>query len=806
MSHWTPLLIAAILVLLSGIGRAASAATPAEYGFEAPDPAPTLLAALDVFEPPRSGDGAGPAVAEVTHTAGPGEVVVVAGSDFTPTTRFRFYGQTEPGAGITLETVPLVADGNAASVVVPAGLPPWSMYLLWPTDGMRHGRPVAVNRTEAWWRGPDEAVTGETAFVYGRNLARGNDTETSWVYVKPVGRAAGRWVEPTSANPYQIGFTVPPLAAGAYEVWTHNGHGGQFGWSGPLPLTVVDQSPWAARNERTFDVKAFGAAGDGETDDAAAIQRAIDAAAASTPAAVSFPPGTYAVESLIEFKDGVSWLGAGRDAATVTAGRRFAANVPADWPALIRSDDESVDLVEFKGLTIDGAENLGGKSLVIFRHHDHVKLTDCRFRWKGAVNGFNLGSNDHLTISGCEFVGDHVFLGDARQAVVHGNTFRLTDYAEAAVICWGGSEVSITGNDARDFDPGASAEGVGAGRFFVSQSHPDSNRHFYIAENVTMSMAPPVGIGDANQGEQILFEVGTSAVAASPTAVTPTTVTLPVAPPAAALQDAVIVRGRGVGQFRRVVAVHGNTVTISPAWSVPPDATSVVGVGPAQTRTVVYRNRLDGKGDYDYETASVALSMYGNVSDVVFAGNEVTRMRGGLAAEFSQVPDPKTPTPSALYFNLVANNTLNGAAVGVGVYTNFLSEDAAGTIGHLGNTYRRNSLRNLVGPALRFAADEQGRLGGDLDQDVFEHNTVADAPVAVRVGRFRSYLNNPVNTRFKDVVLYANDFRQGGAGPKPSPAFEVTGSTASFRRVGNTWAGFEAGSDDREAPPEAARR
>ena len=32
------------------------------------------------------------------------------------------------------------------------------------------------------------------------------------------------------------------LAAGSYQVWVHNGHGGQYGWSSPVTLTV--QSPY----------------------------------------------------------------------------------------------------------------------------------------------------------------------------------------------------------------------------------------------------------------------------------------------------------------------------------------------------------------------------------------------------------------------------------------------------------------------------------------------------------------------------------------------------------------------------------
>ena len=720
----------------NGDSSAQAGASPVEYGFVTPVPIPALPIEMDVFRPPLLGSKAGPPVAEFTRTGGPDETVTVAGPEFAKGVRFRFYGQARASGGVTFERAAHVADAVAASVILPAELPAWSTYLMWPGVGTKWGRPVALNRTDAWWMGPDRALAGETASVYGRNLAHSNGTTTSWVYIKPSGDTPGQWVKPTAVNPYRVSFAIPTLSAGPYEVWTHNGHGGQFGWSGPLILTVLAQSPWAELGATRFNVKDHGAIGDGRADDTTAIQAALKAAGKAAPAIVYFPAGTYLVNGMLEPSHKVSWLGETRDTSIIKAGPAFAGMAAAQsWQAMIYSDSHAVNQVEFKRLTIDGGGNLGEKSLLIFRHHQDVILTESSFRWKGAIGGFNIGSNDGLTISGCEFIGDQVFIADSRQVVVRDNRFRLTDYANAAVISWGGSEVTVFNNQAGDFDPSAaSLDGVGSGRFFETQSHPDSNRHFYIGDNTTVDMAPPVNIGDANQGEQILFEVGTSLFAASPLEATPVTARFADAPPTNKLQDAVIIGGRGTGQFRRVLTVSGHTITVSPAWSVAPDTTSIIGIGPAQTRSVVYHNRLDGKSDYaTYMTASVAMSMYGNVSDVIFAGNEATDMRSGLADEYSQVPDPKTPTPSALYFNLLTNNSLTGAYRGLRVITNSLTEKSDGTWGHLGNTWRRNTLKDITSQAIHLGADMSGFPGGDLTQDVFEHNTFTNVPAGIAV-------------------------------------------------------------------------
>jgi len=793
--HFGVILCLACITLLISVANGA--------GYPFPEPTPSLPAEMDIFTAPSPGGAAGPAIAEFTRSANPGEIVTVAGSGFSSSTRFRFYGQTKAGNGVDVIRAPHVTDSVAASVVLPEQLPAWSTYLIWPMAGKTCGRPVAVNRTDAWWIGPDKELEGATVSIYGRNLSHGNANVASWIYIKPAGgNSAGQWVPPASVNPYRVTFVVPRLAPGKYEIWTHNGHGGEFGWSGPLAFEVLAQSPWAGQSSHLFNVKEHGAHGDGAADDTSAIQKALDAAEKAAPATLYFPAGTYIVNSTIELKDNVSWLGEDRETTTIKAGPGFASAQPPDW-AMIFSDSNEVHHVGFKKLTFDGNGNLGKKSLFIFRHHNYVSLIDTRFNWKGTVGGFNIGSNNYLTIADSEFIGDQVFLSDSKQVIMRNNNFRLTDFANAAIISWGGSEVEISGNRAQDYDPAAATlGGVGSGRFLVTQSHPDSNRNFYIGDNTTVNMAPPVNIGDSNQGEQILFEVGTSTFAASPVAVTSTTAVFSKKPPAEISEDAVVLSGPGTGQFRRVTAAEGNTITVTPPWSVLPGKTSIIGVGPAQTRTVIYHNRLDGKRDYaKYETASVAMSMYGNVSVVIFAGNEVTNMRGGLADEYSQVPNPATPTPSATFFNLITRNSLDGAFNGLRIITNDLTKSSTGTLGHLGNTYRGNTMKNIVSQGIFFGAEQRGYSGGDLDQDVFEYNTIAGMPIAIRVGKATAWFDNPVNTKFNNVVFYKNTFDCGKASSDGSKALNLSTGNISIWRSSNTWSGFESSVTDSDNLP-----
>jgi Pectate lyase superfamily protein len=77
----------------------------------------------------------------------------------------------------------------------------------------------------------------------------------------------------------------------------------------PTPTEVTEDGlePFGAK----IDVLQYGAAGDGKTDDTAAIQAALDAAHASGGGAVLVPAGDYLVKGSIQIPSGVSLVGVG---------------------------------------------------------------------------------------------------------------------------------------------------------------------------------------------------------------------------------------------------------------------------------------------------------------------------------------------------------------------------------------------------------------------------------------------------------------------------------------------------------------
>ncbi|MCC5806078.1 MAG: fibronectin type III domain-containing protein [Opitutales bacterium] len=116
--------------------------------------------------------------------------------------------------------------------------------------------------------------------------------------------------------------TAPSLFAsgGAAQIWDdfataphthpnipHNAYAGYRGGAAPIPDVPV-----------VADLLDFGGNGDGETDNTAAFQRAIEAAWRAGGGAVYIPPGVYVVDKMIHLnQSGVVLRGAGPEATTI---------------------------------------------------------------------------------------------------------------------------------------------------------------------------------------------------------------------------------------------------------------------------------------------------------------------------------------------------------------------------------------------------------------------------------------------------------------------------------------------------------
>jgi len=130
-----------------------------------------------------------------------------------------------------------------------------------------------------------------------------------------------------------------------------------------ITLALLPRDAGAAT---TASVRDFGATGDGATDDTVAIQRAIDAAGASS--VIFFPPGTYRVTRL-RIGSRTALVGAAAGAVTLrndeAAGRNFSGIVTGGTSA------EGVSDVEIRNLTFE-------RTVETDAFDEHVYLQNCQ--------------------------------------------------------------------------------------------------------------------------------------------------------------------------------------------------------------------------------------------------------------------------------------------------------------------------------------------------------------------------------------------------------------------------------------------
>lgn len=214
------------------------------------------------------------------------------------------------------------------------------------------------------------------------------------------------------------------------------------GLSAPLVAAAIRDN-----GGQVFNVMhpAFGAKGDGSTDDAAAISAAITIASA-THGVVEFPPtpNGYA-SSAITLKSNVTLRSFGRTLLKRTgAGSAYFINIPA-----------GVDNVRLTGFNIDSAGLSTSATVNVMGTNS--KLVDCGFIASALLNPSVhavqiMGGSNHSVIDDCDFIGllDNLRVyADAKDVTVNGN--RWDNWGNRAIFVVGSatlasSDVKITDN------------------------------------------------------------------------------------------------------------------------------------------------------------------------------------------------------------------------------------------------------------------------------------------------------------------------------------------------------------------------
>ncbi len=755
-----------------------------------PNPEPALPSHFDAYAPPvgMAPVAGAPVFAEWMRQAGPGDTMVATGQGlgaFTAFTQAR-------GAGHLSQPQAVYQGSHQSQLTLDPAMPAGGMVLLWSSNASGYGRPAAVNRTEAWWL-EELALPGQAASVFGRNFHYGGVTPA--VYVVQAG--LGSYAQLSSWNNYRIEYQVPSGLAinQSAQVWVHNGHGGSYGWSGPLTLQVKaspnNASFWSGQ---TFNVKNYGAKGDGITDDGAAIRAALSAAAqtaSSAPATVHLPAGTYMTTLGFNNLARVRWKGDGKALTTIKLAPGF-----SDQALFYESTGMAGhgDDVEIRDMTLDINNNLrnanafaNGYKLILQTGVNRFKLANLRIYSGMSVSGAQAGHGEtiifkgavpgnHAWMENCDIYGGQcAFHAQGQVFVKDCNFYGQYDAGTFASII-GGIGFSMTGCRAQDFNAAADPlpspnPNFADGRIFVAGGR-EGSRNTYIAGNTTVNFAPRESPShSSNSGEQVLWESGRGLFNGKPSSATGNGLSIPQSPTSygpdpgskRAYHYAVVLAGKGMGQRRLVTADNGSGgLGISPDWNVIPDGGSLVQVQTLNEHAAVYQNLLEGKANYaTYNSASAGIQPYGNTFDIVAEGNTIRRVRHGLFVWSLQDNDVAlSPTQFCLFQNNTVYDCLTG---GRAFHENFGFNQLEGTA-LLATAFRRNQLPNTA----------PGMMQDSFKVNIIEATTQADRITSTLIdNNSGGYLPSvgalgPTDSRVTHTLISGNSFLTGPA-PTPTP-------------------------------------
>ncbi len=709
----------------------------------APKSNPALPTGKDIFAPSfvinDGGNSSRPMLAEWTRTGKAGETIVLTGWQMDAGTKFFVYGQTNATNGVLLEAGIQKLAGNVAAITLPTGLPQGSDYLLWAKNSSGYSQPVMINNTEAWWV-KETSSRGQIASVFGRNLSQDGGTQSSQVYLEDT-TGKGYWAQVVGVNPYKVDFKVPDaLVNGNYQVFVHNGDGGQYGWSKPLTMTINNGLNYTGT---IFNVKNYGAKGDGITNDTAAIN-AARAAADNTPwSTVYLPTGTYVINQALDpGRDQVRWLGDGKNLTSIKAingsSQRF----------LFFNESVAAKQITFQDLTLD-ANKKNGTSIsktTYLRNTSDLQYLNVKINGEGTTP-FDWHTNKNVSMKNSEVIGQSGYLGKSSQVFIDGSKFYGTD--DTATLLYGGGVqgLSITNSvgqnlDSSDPNPAKWAKG----RFFVDNGRGGAGKNQYIGDNQTIDLSVSPSSWDQNSGEQILWEQGDKLSTFLGTVTSTTANTVSVNQPSSAVNDwyyLSIVGGKGIGQSRQVKSLNQSTYTLYDNWNVLPDSSSVIVANQNVSNAVVYGNTLDGLSDYkSRQTASAGVQTYFGATNLIVDSNSFNQLRNGVRLWTGYGTDT-----NPVNFTQVSNNTFTNNLTGVGI------EISAPLGTALTGSSIRNNTFSQVETAL-FMWSRNSTVGNRFpiaNMNVFENNALGTGGISI----------NQRNSDIQNTILLNNTSSHG---------------------------------------------
>ena len=545
---------------------------------------------------------------------------------------------TPPADAVALE--PLRASAQTVMVELPTKAPPGfgdfrarPPLAVWLRDADRTSPALGVNLPHAHSLLRHTSRPGELNRIYGFELQatpyrkrlawlRAADGARTWELPEAPRQYADRFSEP-----YHYQFRVPPdVPAGDYEVLLATGAGPRYGYAGPLRLRVVTDPATPARVWRADE---HGVPSDSVTDAQGALQALLDQAGAAGGGTVYLPAGQYPLRRAVTLPNRVRLRGAGAGATALVY-----AVPPGERAPYAMISAGAADHSALEDLTLRGDDRLP-ILLHYYRGGDPIpgaRILNCRLE-HGSLQA---GGLREAEIGWNTFDDAVLFVGDLDRTWVHHNTVTTGRLGRNPFVVWGARYSTFEHNRVHHSP---------RGMVWQAHGHFGQYRNFIDANE-----AADIRL-TGNGGETFLFEGAGFRWAGAPTAMRADGFSLPpgtLEPGKAQDAFAVVVHGRGTGQYRRIARHTDADVTLARPWAVLPAGEVRIAILQGTVENVFTNNR-EAQADNSmmfYGAGAIANRIVRNRSD---NGLGITVWSRAEAAKNMLVPD---------YFNLFDANVL----------------------------------------------------------------------------------------------------------------------------------------------------
>ena len=596
----------------------------------------------------------------------PGDVVLLTGGGLAAAKTVQVWRLAEANVTAPAAHNPTSVPANAkmqpalqpsessVKFILPASFSP-GIFAATVEAGGETSPPLIINRPELWFAQPttlqpglkeNQASPGAMVQLIGKSFLLPGDKGSPRVAIRPTG---GEWIALaiTNAERFSLRAQLPSnLTEGKYELAVHNGFGGAAGWSEPLAVEIKTADAWPAK---IFNVKEFGAKGDGVTNDTAAIRGALTAAEKNGGGVVFLPWGTYRLTNYFVIPERTVLRGAGRDATVL------------QWPV-----DEPKTRADFSQSAAYGVSRYAVEDLTMIVRKVDTLFTDLSDRnvpnelkplkpavsrdvffrrvnfqhwlmcshpdrevalWNVTTNAagktiasqfdgdhatlIRIGAMENFELSDCQLQGGQTHLRGLRNARETGDFF-ASGMGYSYVEMGGGAHDVVSENNEIH---GSSSWGYGNIAMHYVYSAHNRSYNFVRGEREAMTLdisalpTPVIGSNIAWFG--------------LPTRVASQTLTLTGIKAQSgefAGLAVVILDGPGVGQYRVITGNTPTEFTLEKPWAVPPTTNSIIGLWSLMRNMIVYK--CEG-----YDTSAFS-QLYGSFYDFTVDSCRVERNQG----------------------------------------------------------------------------------------------------------------------------------------------------------------------------------